>query len=188
MSSTCIRPSSATRRLSALTTLRVPRCNDANIDIVTSYTNLFPFFARLLLPSSLKKKKRKEGKRSRKRERETHRSKYNQKEEARESLFTLPMTELIETTRSGTRFSIFKGASSGAFLRYFCRRRRGMEGTWIENWRSTEDPTRCTASACRCTRYRAPRMSRGEKCQASVELKPGESEGNSRLRRDEMVK
>lgn len=38
------------------------------------------------------------------------------------------MTELIETTRSGTRFSIFKGASSGAFLRYFCRRRRGTEG------------------------------------------------------------
>jgi len=36
-----------------------------------------------------------------------------------QALFAPSMTELIETTRSGTRFPIFKGASSGAFLRYF---------------------------------------------------------------------
>lgn len=118
-SSTYICASFATRRLLALTIPTVLRCNDANIDIVTSYTNLFPF----LLVSYLHFWRKRSSERERKRYIYIHRSKYSQKEEAKESLFTLPMTELIETTRNGTRFSIFKDTSSGAFPRYFCRRK-----------------------------------------------------------------
>lgn len=176
--STYICASFATRRLSTLTTLRVPRCNDANIDIVTSYKNLLFRLSSTLFVSEEKERKEK----LRKRERETHQSKHSEKEEAKESLFTQPMTELIETMRSGTSFSIFKDASSGAFLRYFCRRRRTESKLKTGRVRKILRDARH-----RCTQYRT-RMSRGEKCQLSIGLKPSESKGNSRLRCDEMVK
>lgn len=71
------------------------------------------------------------------------------------------MTELIETTRSGTRFSIFKDASSGAFLRYFCRRRRGTESK-LETGGVREDPARCTTSASMHSIQNAENESRRE--------------------------
>lgn len=116
---------------SVLTALRIPRCKHLHChklhESFLSFRHAYP-------PSRVFRKER-GGRGAKEKEKPIGRSTVNEKKRGRaaataekdeeeDSLFALSMTELIETTRSGTRFSIFKGASSRAFLGYFCRRWR----------------------------------------------------------------